>query len=65
MNMAAGALVEEDMDIGLYGDELEEPALPRKKVILHIQSGLVFFGVLVDFGISHVWQRLCDRIQER
>lgn len=30
--MAAGALVEEDMDIGLYGDELEEPALPRKKV---------------------------------
>lgn len=48
--MAAGALVEEDMDIGLYGDELEEPALPRKKVILHIQSGLVIF-----LGFSRFW----------
>ena len=53
--MAAGALVEEDMDIGLYGDELEEPALPRKKVILHIQSGLVIF-----WGFSRFWDFSCQ-----
>lgn len=33
VNMVISPLVEEDMDIGLYGDEPEEPALPRKKVI--------------------------------
>lgn len=32
--MATGPLVEEDLDIGLYGDEPEEPQLPRKKVRL-------------------------------
>jgi len=30
--MAMGPLVEEDLDIGLYGDEPEEPLLPKKKV---------------------------------
>lgn len=32
MIMAMGPLVEEDLDIGLYGDEPEEPLLPKKKV---------------------------------
>ena len=32
--MATEAVVDEEIDIGLYGDEPEEPALPRKKVIL-------------------------------
>lgn len=32
MIMATGPLVEEDLDIGFYGDEPEEPLLPRKKV---------------------------------
>lgn len=41
--MAAGSLVDEEIDIGIYGDEPDEPALPRKRVSLCTVN--CFFGV--------------------